>query len=454
MADETDNLPVSIYGGDAVLGSDIFTNNGETAHAQIYKAAWGDDNYTYKTNASTPFPVRIYGSSGDTNRVVVTGGVFGLGAFSVSNSFANPLYVASGTGGTLNVSAIVQGMTNGIPVGITGSVYILGNVGITGLVSVTGGRALTFGSDSIRVFGEIGTTRGWKLTAANDTVTVSPIAGGFTHATYLVSSNNTTLGSSGDSLKVHITNTGFTLTANISPEMYVRNATGDIFRIQGTTWISETNPSPVVVRGTKAYSSANSGLEAGDMIVSFLGSQSVQITNTPNIDVTKSSNLYNSLYGSSDIGSTGSIGGNVASIQSSISNINTKISNIIPAKIRNETTLTGSLKNWFINLNASENAKSVANPNDQTLVPVQGTHIKNLTYLRSAVDPPPVTIALGTRTNGVTGPSFNLSLYLDPGESIFIPMAVSGLYAQIVAKSVSTGFSNQTYQNALGIMSI
>jgi len=33
-------------------------------------------------------------------------------------------------------------------------------------------------------------------------------------------------------------------------------------------------------------------------------------------------------------------------------------------------------------------------------------------------------------------------------------MSVSNVYAKIVDKSVATGFVNQTYSNALGIMSI
>jgi hypothetical protein len=454
MADETDNILITTADGTALIGSDIFTNDGATAQAQIFKTSWGDDNYTYKVNTNTPLPVRIYGSTGDPNRTVVTGGVFGLGSFTVQNTYSTPLYVNGGTGGPIGVCGAVQGITNGIPLAVTGSVRILGDIGITGTVAVTGGRGLSHATDSVRVFGVIGTTRGWNLNATDDVVKVSPAQGGLTHSTYIVSAGGTVLGSSGDALKVHVTNAGITIDATLSPIVWIKNATGDILRMQGTTWISETNPTPVVIRGTKAYAKSNAGINSGDMVVTFEGTQPVQVINSPTVDIAATSNMYKYLHGASGSGNTASIGVNIASMQTAVNTINNKLNTSIPVKVRNDTAQTTSMKNWFVTLAANDTAgKLIANPNDLNLVPIQGTHIKNLTYLRSTNDPPPVTIGIGTRTAGATG-GFNFSLYLDPGESVFLPVSVSGIYAKIIEKSVDSGYANQTYTNALGIMSI
>lgn len=452
MADENENILVATQGEDALLATDIFTNAGSTAHSQIFKASWGDNNYTYKVNTITPLPVRIYGSTGDMNRTVVTGGVFGLGSFNIANTFSTPVYVAGGTGGPIGVSASVQGISGGRAVGITGSVFVLNNVGITGLVSVTGGRPLNKDTDSITVYGVVGTTRGWNLQASTDTVKISPIQGGNTHSTYIAAPNGTAIGASGDALKVYMTNVGLSLEAVIEPIVWIKNATGDILRTQGTTWISETNPTPVVVRGTKAYAKNNVGIQSGDMVVTFEGSQPVTISNIANVDVTSSSNLHRYLHGGTTA-SPNSVGVNVATMQSTITDINRRLNNPIPARIRNETTQINSMRNWFVTLAASSTTPSlIANNIDGNLAPIQGTHIKNLTYLRSVNDPPAVTIGIGTRNVGGTG--FNLSLYLDPGESVFIPMSVANLYAKIVDKSIDPNFANATYNNALGIMSI
>jgi hypothetical protein len=452
MADTTDNLSISIYGGDALLGSDVFTNNGETAHAQINKLAWGDENFTYKANSSTPLPVRIYGSSGD-NRTVVTGGVFGLGSFTVQNTGGSPLYVATPTGGILGVSGTIQGISGGVLVGVTGSVKILENIGITGLVSITGGRNLTFGTDSIRVYGEVGTTRGWLLTS-NDVVSVVPSGGGLTLATYIAGSGGTPIGSSGDALKVFVSNTSFTLTANISSEMGIKNATGDILRVQGQTWTSALSPTPVIVRGSKASSNLSSGIDDVDVVVSFDGPQEVIVTNSPTVDIIEKSFLYNYLHGGNSPGLTASVGVNISSIQASVNSLVNKLSSLVPTKGRNDTAQSSFMKNWFVTLVAGDpQPKLLGNPLGETSSPIQGTMIKNLTYLRTSSDPPPVTIAIGTIAQGSRG-DIVLSMYLDPGESIFIPMSVSNVYAKIVDKSVATGFVNQTYSNALGIMSI
>jgi hypothetical protein len=440
--DEDNNIPVAILGGDAVLATDIVQNAGVTSHVQIIKAAWGDDNYSYKTNESTPMPVRLYGSSGD--RIAVTGGVFGYGTFVVGNSFSQPIYVANGISGPLAITGGIQGITNGVRVGVTGSVFILGSVGITGLVSTTGGRALTFGTDSIRVYGEIGTTRAWTLTAANDTVKVSPFQGGSTHSTYIAGSNGTAIGSSGDALKVFVSNLGLSLTANIDPIVGIKNVTGDILRVMGNTWTSLTNPTPVVVRGTKASESASAGNNPGDMIVSFSIPQQVTVVGSASVDTDRRSNLYGLFVGATGSGNTATVGVNAANISTAISAINTRLNSTIPARIRNETSESNSVRTWSITLTPTTPVVSLANPQNPALVPVHGTHIKNQTHILAALigqAGTPISIATGNQHPGYI---------LEPGESIFIPMSVNTLTAAPGPSTSAAGILS----SALAILSI
>lgn len=445
--DEDNNLPVAILGGDALLATDIVTNAGVTSHVQLMKTTWGDDNYSYKVNATTPMPVRLYGSSGD--RVTVTGGVFGLGTFVVGNSFVNPIYIANGSSGNIGITGFIQGISGGFPVGVTGSVSIIGFVGITGLVSTTGGRALTFGTDSIRVYGEIGTTRAWSLSASTDTVKISPIQGGFTHSVYVAGSNGVAIGASADALKVWVSNVGLSLSATIEPTVYVRNATGGDVKVSGVTWTSLTNPIPVVVRGTKASESANAGNNPGDMIVSFAAPQQVSVAGTMSVDTVNRSNLYNLFIGASGSGNTASVGVNVANMSTNINSINNRLSLGVVAKVTNETSTISTIQSWRIGFvaSASQAAVSIANPSAPGLIPVHGTHIKNTSNVTApAVGLPPVSIEIGVGTN----PRY----ILDPGESLFIPLAVFSMTARIAESSINASNDGSDYRGVLTILSV
>lgn len=444
--DEDNNLPVAILAGEALLATDIITNAGVTSHAQLMKTTWGDDDYTYKVNTSTPMPVRLYGSSGD--RITVTGGVFGLGTFVVGNSFVNPIYIANGTGGNLGITGFIQGISGGRPVGVTGSVSILGFVGITGLVSTTGGRALTFGTDSIRVYGEIGTTRSWSLTASTDTVKISPIQGGFTHSVYISGTNGQAIGVSGDSLKVFLSNTGLSLTANIEPVVYVRNATGGDIKVSGVTWTSLTNPIPVVVRGTKASELGSAGSNVGDMIVSFPTAQPVTIPGPINVTTADRSTLYNLFVGPPNSGNTAAVGVNVANMSTLMSAINNRLSSAVIAQVSNVTSNVSTIRSWQLNLRAEAGLlATLANPDDFGLIPVHGTHIKNTTNISGGLQGlPPVTIQIGVGDS----PRY----LLEPGESLFIPLAVNTMTAKIFELNINSQNQGALYRPALTLLSV
>lgn len=222
---DTDNLPIETAGVDAQIATDVFQNSGETAHAQIVKIAWGDDETVNRATAGTPLPVQIFGITGTTPTITVTGSVKGLGDFSVVNSMSSPLYVTGG------VIAQVYGITGASPVAVTGGVNVLSGVTINGTVTVTGGRVLNQSVDSVLVGGTV--ARNWNLTAT-DVVRVLNSTSGSTLPTYIVGAEGNIAGVSGDALKVSIVNTGFSASITFDSVLSVQNVGSSALRVQGT----------------------------------------------------------------------------------------------------------------------------------------------------------------------------------------------------------------------------
>lgn len=230
MADDIDNnLPINIDGLDFSIGTDVYQNNGVTAHAQVVKIAWGDDETVTRATAGTPLPVQVYGITGNTPIITVTGSVRGLGNFGITNTAATPIYVTGG------VAAYVYGITGATPVAVTGSVNILSDVGITGIVNVTGGRRLDQSIDSILIGGTA--ARNWNLTSQDVVRVLGADAGTYVPARIVGASGGTewaTIGACGDALKVAIVNTGFSASITFGAVVSVQNNGGDALRIQGT----------------------------------------------------------------------------------------------------------------------------------------------------------------------------------------------------------------------------
>jgi hypothetical protein len=248
MANDYDNnLPIETAGVDAQIGTDVFQNNGTTAHAQIVKIAWGDDETVNRATAGTPLPVQVFGITGSTPVITVTGSVRGLGYFGVTNSASAPLHVTGG------VVAHVYGITGATPVAVTGAVNILSGVTITGTVTVTGGRVLNQTIDSVLVGGTV--ARNWNLTAT-DVVRVLNSASGSTLPTYIVGAEGNVAGVSGDALKVAIVNTGFSASITFDSVLSVQNVGSSALRVQGTA-----NGTPINVQfaTTPSINISNSG---------------------------------------------------------------------------------------------------------------------------------------------------------------------------------------------------
>ena len=237
-----DNIEITIATGTAVIATDYGTSGAvgfSASHAQISKLAWGDEIYTYRVNESYPAPVKLYGSTGSA--IGITGTVSGTGYFNVKTNPSYPLIVIGSTftsDAKVGVTGTIQGISNGVPVGVTGYVNILNTVGVFGIsggtsIAVTGGRRLSSSTDSVFVYGNVGISGGFQLLAATDSISVYGPAG----STFVETNLNvggSALGRSGDALKVAVTNAGFTFSVSLSSTIGVTNDTStSALKIQG-----------------------------------------------------------------------------------------------------------------------------------------------------------------------------------------------------------------------------
>ena len=238
-----DNIEITIASGTAVIATDYGTSGAvgfSASHAQISKLAWGDENYSYRVNEAYPLPVKMYGTTGTT--MPVSGTISGTGSFYIQNTISTPIIVKGSTNSSdalVGVTGYVQGITNGVRVGVTGSVSILGSVGVFGIsgataITVTGGRRLNSSSDSVTVVGNVGISGGFQLTAASDSVAVYG-PGGTTYVETNLNVGGVALGRSGDALKVAVTNAGFTFSVSVASTVGVTNGSEGPLRIQGYT---------------------------------------------------------------------------------------------------------------------------------------------------------------------------------------------------------------------------
>lgn len=285
MTDTADNVIFEVFGDTAEFATDYGTSGtGFTqAHVQIVKMAFGDDSTTSRVSGSSALPVQITGNTG--NPVEVTGEIRGTGAFRVENYYltggtgATLVYfaVAGDTlGGSVGVSGTIQGISGGTPVAVTGDLSVTNRVTIVGPagstffrdfgatagttftfggslvtggffpVVVTGGRKLDSSTDSITVSGSVGVTGGRFLAAGTDSISVLGSDQGSKVLTRVYSGDGTTIGASGDALKVALTNTGVTFTFNVASIVGVTNSTETPLKVQGYTG---SNGVPLTVRG-------------------------------------------------------------------------------------------------------------------------------------------------------------------------------------------------------------
>ena len=320
MPDTGSNILITTNDNTAVIATDYGTSGtGFTgAHVQIFKLSYGTDSTTQRVGTSAPLPVSIYGVTGAT--LPISGSVSGSGNFNVVNSSSTGSYLLVG-GSTwatvpVGISGTIQGVSGGYPVGITGTVSIANSgiaiYGISGAtaVGVTGGRRLSYSSDSVTVYGNVGISGGLGLVAATDSIAVYGSDLGGKVLTRLYSSDGTTLGVSGDALKVAITNAGISFGVTIAASVGITNDGVVGLMIRGT---GNTASHPVIVKGT---------LASGAIEVTATSNLPVAVQNIVTID---DADLIDSLESTSK-----PIVSNLSSIKTNtnvISTINDKLSN-------------------------------------------------------------------------------------------------------------------------------
>jgi hypothetical protein len=278
-----DNILVTTATGDAYLATDWGTSGTgfSLTHVPISKIAYGTDSTTTRVDTSSPLPISIYGWTG-TN-IGITGTVAGRGTFVVGlSSESSFLKIAGTTFSTIpvGISGNIQGITNGVLVGVTGTVDIrttnFGVFGISGAtaVGITGGRRLNYSSDSVSVYGNVGISGSINLTESTDSIRVYGHDGDLKLSSKIYSSNGTTLGVSGDALKVAVTNHGFTFTVSIGSTVGVSNYGGGLM-VKGT---GITSDYPIIVQGA-----------AADGSIEVTATEALPVTVENNIDVDLSS---------------------------------------------------------------------------------------------------------------------------------------------------------------------
>ena len=248
MPDTDQNLTVDITGTTAAIATDYVNSS----HFQVNKLAWGDTGAANRVTTSTPLPVNIQTV---TATLGVTGSVYGLGNFKVINGTTSTIVVSGTTSSSyapVQINGTIQGITNSVLVGVTGSVNVINAVTILGgstfslvnPVGITGGRRLNYLTDSITLQGStVAVSSLPDLLQSKDSVRIYSTAGATQIPVTLFSGTGASIGSSGGALNVNLVGSGFTATVSVaavvgvcqSSPFYIAGATaGPEVRVVGT----------------------------------------------------------------------------------------------------------------------------------------------------------------------------------------------------------------------------
>jgi len=396
-ADTNNNIIITTYDGTAVLGTDYATSGSglSLAHLPLQKLVWGADAQGFRVSETYPLPVQILGVT--NNYLGVTFSAI-TGSVAVSNRSGTFLIVGGPSGNTpdnykpVQVIGHVQGATNGILLGVTGSVKLIGNSSIVGVtngvpVAVTGGRNLSWSTDYVNVKGYVGICGGFGLAAGTDSVAVfgSDLGGKVLGRIY--ASDGHTLGHSGDALNVNLVNAGVTFSITINPVIGVTNGNGLPLKVIGS---GVTSDSPILVKGT---------IGGGALEVVSYSALTVGVSGDVNVNDT---DIINSLESTSK-----PLVSNLASIKTNtavISTINDKLTaGTVSAKI-NEIVKPTKL------FSGSKDVSTVA-----SIIVSTSTTIKSGVHIKA-----PITNTNTIYVGGSNLSSSSLSGFpLDPGESLF-----------------------------------
>lgn len=423
--DNDNNLPVAVDGDQAIIGTDIYSSSGVTAHAQVMKLAWGNDATVTRATTTTPLPVQVFGLTGNLATVTVTGAVRGLGIFNVGNTSGSAIHVTGG------INAFVYGVTGASPVAVTGGVSVTNSIGITGTVNVTGGRYLSQTTDSIIVGGTV--ARSWYLSNGTDNVKVYAADGGVTLPIRIIGADGTPIGNSGGALNVNLVNAGFSASVTFSGILGVINSAGTVLRVEGTA-----GGTPVPISGSVSFiDGAQVTIANNPLAVDILPSQ-LTIAGNPSFPATaknieKLFMYYEGGYAYSipwylralryDLGWEGPTG----SVAKRLNELVTDGSN------NRQATFTGvrtynSTKNSIntYNIQVSSTSPVLIDPNGATKnikhgVTIKNTHPTASVVLGAGINNPAVSTVYWSAPNS----DVYYGIHLGPSESIFIPNSIS-----------------------------
>lgn len=413
------NVPLEIFGNTATFATDFGPSGvGLTnAHVSIVKVVFGDEDNATRVSSADPMPVIVNGTTGSA--VEVTGDVAGRGDFYVRNSVLGSgstaiyLAVAGNTAGTslVGVTAMVQGISGGHPVGVSGSIEVnnlavpikgitedhyIGFGGVTGSgysggiypVVMTGGRRLDSSIDSVTVSGTVSATGGRFLSSGTDTVAVRGYDGGTKVPAAMFAGDGVTIGHSGDALNVHLTNSGVSFNLDVSAVLGVTNASENPLYVQGYTG---TNGVPLTVRGENG----------GAVEVTSTAALNVSVGNEVSIDDT---DILNRL------------GGATASIYSALNQIdsNTDVIQTISDDIKSGA---GSVKISQITRPSSFTAggKKISASSGSTVLGANQITKAGVTIKASSSNTDVIFVGSTTLTRSTSN-----GYPLDPGESLFL----------------------------------
>lgn len=284
MPDTDLNVTVDVTGTTASIATDYTTSGVTNAHVQIVKLSYGTPTNATRVTTSTPLPVDIRAS---TVNAGVTGSVSGLGNFKVINGISGsttlPLVVSGTTAAgytPVQINGSVQGITNGVLVGVTGTVSVKDGLRIQGMtsgypVAITGGRPLSSSTDSVTVSGTVGITGGRYLSQGTDFVRIFGGNAGETMIPVTIrDGSGNSIGSSGGALNVNLIGAGITATVTVGTLVGICQANQNV-----PLFVAGATAGPAVrVKGTLG---GNEAVEVG-----WSTAQDVNVANTIEVDTT------------------------------------------------------------------------------------------------------------------------------------------------------------------------
>ena len=254
-ADTDNNIIITTYDSTAILATEYASSGTglSLAHLPLNKMVWGEDGVGNRVSETYPLPIQILGVT--NNYLGVTFGPI-RGNITTTTASGTFLVVGGPSGSISGYNSVpivgnVQGVTNGIVIGISGNVKVVETAPIQGVsggypVGITGGRNLNSSTDSVSVSGYVGISGGFGLAAGTDSVAVYAHDGSQKIPTRLYASDGTTLGASGDALNVNVIGAGISATVTINPIVGVTNGNGLPLRVIGS---GVTSDDTIIIKG-------------------------------------------------------------------------------------------------------------------------------------------------------------------------------------------------------------